>query len=195
MSGTVVQLAVEQFNDIIEAAESVGDAITVNTELLNVPIPNNTDNETIRDLIGNKLDSSMINTATATMLSYLKASYYHAHGENIVYPQDGTFFKTVTSDATAYTHGAKVEIIPANAVDKAFDLHWAEIEDVSDVGDYELKLWSGLANQEVEIGAYRFGRSTAQARDTSKAVLVCTDSRKHENICNISLFSFRSKNS
>lgn len=131
-----------------------------------------TDLSSVLNILGTKRDSSRVDTLTTTVISYLKAFYYHAHGENFVYPQDGTFFKTITTDATAYTHGAKLEVIPADAIDRPFDLHWIEVEDVSAVGDYEVKLWIGGTDAETEIGAYRFGRSTVHSRDSSKAILV-----------------------
>lgn len=145
-------------------------------DVLAVSDADSNDNVNIVDVIGNKDGSPVIiNGDEPSLLRYAKAAYLHAHGAGIKYPKysvSGAYFKTVTSAAGAGVHGTKVEIIPANGVAVAFDLHWLELTGISAVGEYEVKLWKGLSGAEVEIGAYCYARSSNFAREGSKAILI-----------------------
>lgn len=145
-------------------------------DVLAVSDADTADNTNIMDVVGNKDDDPFISHGDAPgLLRYLKAGYLHAHGQPIKYPihaDAGEYFLTVTSAAAAATHGAKVEIIPANDVTVAFDLHWLEITDISATDEFEVKLWKGLSGAEVEIGSYCYARSSNFAREGSKAILI-----------------------
>lgn len=148
----------------------------IRTSFFNVPADDSTANVSMRDVVGNKDDDPLITNDDASILAYAKAGYLHAHGTPITYPtgEGGSpaYFVQATTGSTAYTHGAKVEIIPASAIAVAFDLHWLEIFEISASGGYEVKLWSGLSGAEVELGRYRYCRTTSQDRANSKAILI-----------------------
>jgi len=119
-------------------------------------------NTSASHVIGNLDDDS--NTATSegrypTVMNYQKGTYYHVHAPAKVYPtlDDAV---VVTAAAAAWTLGSITEIIPADTITNAFDIHWIVLTDISDVDQYELVLYSGLAESEEEIGRIAFSRNT-----------------------------------
>lgn len=94
-----------------------------------------------------------------TLYGYLLAWYKHVHMPQWVYPflDDGV---TLTADNTAYTLGAKVEIIPANTITKWFDIHWVIIEEVSANDRYCIELYSGEIGSEVLIAQLKAIKNT-----------------------------------
>jgi hypothetical protein len=145
--------------------------------LFKKPGKDSTTRETMRDIIGNDTDSSFIicNGEGPTLTAMAKAGYFHAHGTPITYPKFadvGDFYVEVTSSATAGEDGTKVEIIPADAVSKAFDLHWLAVSDISATKRILVKLWAGESEAEEVIWDGQVARSTAQAREGDKAIQV-----------------------
>ena len=137
---------------------------------------NNDNNNVLMDLIGNKEDTSFFTSGRKPSIwALLLAGYYHAHGQPISFPDysvAGEFFKTITASGTAGVHGAKVEIIPASAVTLPFDIHWIEITNISNVDEYQIKLYKGASGSETEIWRSVVARSSNFSREGSKAVLV-----------------------
>jgi len=135
---------------------------------------NNTDNDIIADIIGNKDDWAIIDPRYASLIAYAKASYFHAHGDTIKFPlvSSGELFKTITSSATALTHGAKVELIPANAVAVAFDIHWIEITAMSAQAEYEITVWAGASEAEQALTSVVVASSANFSREGSKAIMI-----------------------
>jgi len=72
----------------------------------------------------------------------------------------------LTAGASAWLHGAKTEIVAANAIGVWFDLHWVAVSNVSTADDYEIRVFSGAAFSEVEIGRVAFSRTAAQDRSS-----------------------------
>lgn len=96
-----------------------------------------------------------------TLLGYQNSLYQHVHQPSKCYPDlaDGI---TITAGTAAWTLGSFTEIIPENTITTAFDIHWIEIEGVSAVDTYQLKLYSGTSGNEIEIGCVRFTRASNQ---------------------------------
>ena len=70
---------------------------------------------------------------TNTIMAHLNTNYYHVHGAAFIYPDKADPI-TVTSSAAAWSEtGTIVEIIPADTITKAFDIHWCSIADISAV--------------------------------------------------------------
>lgn len=68
---------------------------------------------------------------TNSILDHLNTGYYHIHGANFIYP-DKASPVLLTSDAASWGIAATpTEIIPADTITKAFDLHWTSIADIS----------------------------------------------------------------
>jgi hypothetical protein len=85
----------------------------------------------------------------------------HIHMPCKVYPTlaDGV---TVTADATAWTLGAFVVVVPASTITAGFDIHHISVEALSANDIYELVLYSGADLSETEIGRVRFTKNANQ---------------------------------
>ena len=137
-----------------------------------LPVADVNDNVTIADVIGNKEDASYLASEDVnSILAYVKAGYYHAHGTPILFPLNEAFI-TATSDATAWTHGAKAEIMATTDTAKAFDIHWAVLSDISENGQYNMTIWAGDAGSEVALCSVAFARTTNKAQEGSKRVQI-----------------------
>jgi hypothetical protein len=104
--------------------------------------------------------------ATNTILAHLNTSYYHVHGQSFVYP-DHDDEVLLTSGAGAWNlTGAITEVVPANTLNvAAFDLHWINVSNISDVSTIQIDIFSGAPGSEVRIGATKATRSTNQSRN------------------------------
>jgi len=135
-----------------------------------------TANSTISDVIGNKSDKSFSNgNATPSLAGHLRAAYYHVHSPAVAYPRAAAP-KTVTDKddggSTPWGFGTIVEIIPAATITTKFDIHHVIISEISEIDDYELRLYKGPALSEEEIGAIAFSRSTNFAEEGSHPIQV-----------------------
>lgn len=79
----------------------------------------------------------------------------HAHGQSKVYPTLSPGVDVLSG--IAWTLGNFVEIIPADTITKAFDIHWLVIETTTDDETYEMVFYAG----EVEIARVRFATEAA----------------------------------
>jgi len=146
-------------------------------DLFDKPSKDSSVRETMRDLLGNDTDSSFLvhNGYGPTLMALARAGYFHAHGTPITYPKFadvGDFYVQLTSSATAGVDGTKVEIIPANAVSKAFDLHWLSVTDISATKRLLVSIWAGPSGSETLLWSGPIARSTAQSREGDKAIHV-----------------------
>jgi hypothetical protein len=91
------------------------------------------------------------NRAQTSIYDRLHNASEHIHKESKVYPT-ATNGVTVTASTTAWVLGAYAEIVPASGIGSDFDIHFVELEGVSDPGLYELVLYAATT----EIGRIRF---------------------------------------
>ena len=121
-------------------------------------------NVTIRDVIGNREDTSFSGGnggGHPSVVGHLTAGYYHVHSPAKVYPTLADSI-TLTASATAWTLGTKVQIIPADTIATWFDIHWILVHSISATDEYELVLW---ADDDTEIGRIAFVKTAAQAQE------------------------------
>ena len=103
--------------------------------------PSSTANDIINDVIGNKTDSHFGGSnADNSIYSYLKSLDEDRHAVSIVTPSLSAGV-TVTSAGGAWTLGAAVTMLPADATTSDFDLHWINVENTSEEGTYEIHLF------------------------------------------------------
>jgi len=139
-----------------------------------VPEDNSTRNETMADVIGNKTDLEFSDwQMTPSIMWHLVASYYHAHGSSFVYPEWAAPITLTDNDWWwAWSHWTIVEIIPADTITTAFDIHWIDISNISAVDNYELKLYKWASGSEIEIWAISFSRSSNFSQEGNKRIQV-----------------------
>jgi hypothetical protein len=107
-----------------------------------------------------------------TILAYLQTGYYHVHGASFVYPYlEAPVLLTSAAPSWDIT-GDKIEIIPADALGKNFDLHWCSISAISATLDGIIDFFAGLAGSEVKIGAVDVVRTTTFSRENPVPVQV-----------------------
>ena len=111
----------------------------------------------MRDVIGNKDDGH--GSESGTLASKLHRLDDHAHASQFVFPDLGDAVSvTAAADAWALS-AAFVEVIPANAIDEDFDLHFVSMTfDAND--EYQLNIYAG----EVLIASLDGERNTNQVR-------------------------------
>lgn len=109
---------------------------------------------------------------TETVIAYLQTGYYHVHGASFVYPDKANPVSLASNDASWNATGAIVEVIPANAITKAFDLHWASISDISNNLYGIVDIFSGGAGAEVKIGSVDVVRTSNFAQEGQKPVQI-----------------------
>jgi hypothetical protein len=96
-----------------------------------------------------------------TLLAYSNAAYQHIHAPAKVYPTllNGV---TINGGAGAWELGINTEIIPANAITMAFDIHFINVEAASANDTYELVFYAG-AGDGTEIGRVRTVKQSTPA--------------------------------
>jgi len=129
-----------------------------------------TEEQYIQDTIGNRQDTSFSNGNThPSIAGSLKANYYHVHDSAKVYPTGagelGADPVPIASEAvTPWTHGVKTQVVPVNIIDKYFDIHWIIVSNITEADDYELRVYKGASESEIEIGRIAFSRNATQDR-------------------------------
>jgi hypothetical protein len=107
-----------------------------------------------------------------TVLAYLKTGYFHVHGASFIYP-DKAVPVTLTSAAASWAiTGDIIEVIPVNAITKAFDLHWASLSAISAELDGVIDIYAGGAGSEVKIGSVDVVRSSNFSREGNMPVQI-----------------------
>lgn len=106
-----------------------------------------------------------------TVLGYTNAAYQHIHRPAKCYPTLANGI-TINGGASAWQLGSFVEIIPANTITSAYDIHWVCVESVSATDTYELVLYSGSVGNEIEIGRVRTARESATAGATDVPIQI-----------------------
>lgn len=91
-----------------------------------------------------------------------EAQYQHVHQPALCYPTLAAGVQVVTG-AGAWELGAITQVIPANAIDHAYDIHWVNFEGASANGSYELHLFKGAPGQEELIAKIRTTRDSNQS--------------------------------
>lgn len=90
----------------------------------------------------------------------------HIHGAAKVYPTLAAGVQ-LTCGSTNYGEGAYYEIVPANTIASEFDIHWLNIENMSDNDVYEIAIGVGTSGNETEIGRIRATRTANQVKQDS----------------------------
>ena len=106
-----------------------------------------------------------VSTDENSLMAYNRTQYYHVHGASFIYP-DKAVPVLLTSSAAAWSEtGAITEVIPANAIIKPFDLHWASISDISADLYGVIDIFAGPVNQEVRISSIDVNRTINFSRE------------------------------
>ena len=156
-------------NDPTGKQEILSD-ISVVDGLHDVPSANSTDNDQMRDVVGNKDDYVGVpySEGESSILGFLHTGYYHTHGASFIYP-DKADPVTLTANAASWNDtGSKVEIIPASTITKNFDLHWASITDISENCYGIIDIFAGGAGSEVLIGSVDCTRTSNFSQEGNK---------------------------
>ena len=123
----------------------------------------------VTDTNSNKLgdNDQLWGNASKTVLGYSNATYKHIHNPSYVFPADCSLVSPVSS-ATADTFGDFVELVPENGITVAFDIHWANIQDISGNGTFIVELHE-VSNADLQVsekflGSFSVSRQSAFTR-------------------------------
>ena len=121
------------------------------------------------DVVDTNVDGIVTNVGTSTqfasnktLLGYNNSFYQHIHSPGKCYPTLASGV-TITGHNTAWTLGNKTEVIPADTITNAFDLHFVNIEAASATDAYEIVVYGGTVGNEVEIGRVRAHKNSVQS--------------------------------
>jgi hypothetical protein len=98
-----------------------------------------------------------------TVLGYSNAAYKHIHNPSYVYPDDCTL-KSAVSSATANTFGDFVELVGEGDIDTAFDIHWANIQNISANGTYIVEFHE-VSNDDLQVSEKYLGGFSISRQD------------------------------
>jgi hypothetical protein len=107
-----------------------------------------------------------------TIMGYLRTGYFHVHGASFIYPDKAAPVELTSAAGAWAITGNKIEVIPANAITKNFDLHWASISTISAELDGVIDIFAGPAPSEVQIGAVDVSRTTNFSREGAMPVQI-----------------------
>jgi hypothetical protein len=128
-------------------------------------------------ILSDKIDSVITELGTVnddeednTLLGkiYILERHIHAIQKTYPYLADGI---TLTGGVQAWTLGNKIEVIPANFVNKLFDIHCINTGQASATDTYQIVLWTGLAGQEVISSSTRVVKDSQQSGILTKAII------------------------
>ena len=117
------------------------------------------------DLIGE--ETQLWGSPSKTVLGYSNSAYKHIHNPSYVYPADCTLVSAVTS-ATANTFGVFAQLVAAGGITVAFDIHWANVQDINQDGTYIIELHE-VSNADLQVsekflGSFSVSRQSAFTR-------------------------------
>lgn len=107
-----------------------------------------------------------------TVLAYLQTGYYHVHGASFVFPDKANPVQLTSAVASWAETGNIIEVIPANAITKEFDLHWCKISAISANLYGVIDIFAGSIGNEVKIGAIPCSRTDNFSSETFAPVQV-----------------------
>jgi len=131
-------------------------------------IGNDKDNVGIK---GDHVDVPYV-SGTETLMAYAATGYLHIHGASFIYPDKVDPILLTSSVAAWSITGDAIEVIPANAITKPFDLHWCSVWDISAVLYGVIDIFAGPAEALVKIGAIDVGRTANFSRESAMPVQI-----------------------
>jgi len=139
---------------------------SVSKKDINVPVIDNNDNISMRDVIGNQSDS---HTGT-TLMGRLNLLDEHNHSISMCYPTLGVGV-AVPTHGDPWTLGVATEIIPASTITNDYDVHYVSVEALDDNAVYELRIFHGAGT--TAAGCVRFTKN-ANLDATSNVPMLTT---------------------
>jgi hypothetical protein len=163
---------IKAFTDIDGEIKTVGMIIEVASNRVDklisqgyvIPVPRETIDSLLKTINGKLGENTQLwGHETKTVLGYNNAAYKHIHNPSYVWPDDCTLVSAVSS-ATADTFGDFVELIGEGDIDRAFDIHWANIENITENGVYIVELHE-VSNADLQVSEKYLGLFSVSRRD------------------------------
>jgi hypothetical protein len=157
-------IGVDTLGNDIQSIMDYVDTLETNNTSLNLDLTTIKNDLTTLKGYTDTLETSIgtITMDLGTALVYLERLEEHNHNEQWVYPTLTTPPQLISGSGTAYTLGNFVELIPENAINAPFDLHFFNTGIASGVCTYEVHLFRGSVGNEVIFAKIRFARLTNQ---------------------------------
>ena len=107
-----------------------------------------------------------------TLMAYSRTGYYHVHGASFLYPDKADPVVLTSAVAEWAETGAIIEVIPANAIIKNFDIHWCSASDISASLYGIVDIFAGESGNEVKIGSVDVTRTSNFSQEGNKPVQI-----------------------
>jgi hypothetical protein len=135
--------------------------------LLYVPSPNSSDNNYLRDVVGNKLDDESGNSLYSHSYMFEK----HIHNDSFIRPYLGSSVLIQKASGTWAAFPTPTQIIAAGDIIEPFDLHFLNISNISANGEYQIGLFYGPALSETLVNVYGTAKNAIQSQEGSRVIL------------------------
>jgi len=93
--------------------------------------------------------------ASKTVLGYSNATYKHIHNPSYVFPANCTLVSAVTS-AVENTFGEFAQLVATGGITVAFDIHWANVQDIDENGTYIIEIHQ-VSNANLQVSEKYLG--------------------------------------
>ena len=107
------------------------------------------------------------------ILGYSNAAYKHIHNPSYIHPNDCTLVSPETS-ANANTFGDFVELVGTGVITVAFDIHWANIQNITGNGTFIVELHE-VSDTDLQVSEkYLGGFSVSRQNNFTRSFQVYT---------------------
>lgn len=128
---------------------------------------NGANNILVRDVIGNKNDTSAGNS----IYSLTHTMEEHIHNSVFIRPDLAPHVTITKATGIWAAYPTPTQIIAANDITSPFDLHFMNLTGITATGGYQIALYSGAPGAEVLIGSYGFARNSVVSQEGTRPIL------------------------
>ncbi len=126
-----------------------------------VPSASGSDNNQMRDVVGNKTDSH----GDISLIGRAKQTNEHLHAINQLYPVLAGPVELEKASGAYAAFPFPTEIIPVNTITEDFDIHWLIASAISANGDFIIRLYQGNPGSETVIATKSVVRNAVQSQE------------------------------
>ncbi len=137
-------------------------------DLHDLPEIDSSDNESIRDAVGNKSDGHF----GSSLHSRTHELDEHIHSNIFIRPNMANGITVSKASGAWAAYPTPTQIIAANDINEEFDLHFLNVSTISANGQYQLQFYTGPALSEVSLGdGFAISRSASQSQEGTRPIM------------------------
>jgi len=132
-----------------------------------IPTANSVNNILIRDVIGNKNDTSQGDS----IYSYVHTIEEHIHNDVFIRPDLSGHINVQKATGIWAAYPTPTEIIAANDITSPFDLHFMNLTGISSTGGYQIALYAGPPGSETKVATFGFARNSVVSQEGTRLIM------------------------